>query len=303
MADKIDFIQEDRQNTFLSFLSVFIFQKRYVFFSFLVSILGGAFYYSFSPRYYQSECSLVSPSKNQTEGFLGGDKSSGDLSLVSSLLAASQTNQANQFFIATMTSTPALDYAIKESGLTEIYHLPKVSAGRSLIRRKLKIKEEKGGMIRVSFRNENQKVAESVVANLIVGLNQTLNRLSGDELERSLKFLDTRLALLEKEMSQTNSQRDYRLKEAVYLALLKEREVSRIKAARERMAVDVIDPVEVSEKPVTPRLDLTIVLTLGFGIFLSFLTATLAEYIKILRSNPHDRALLERIRAEFRKRA
>lgn len=278
----------------------FLKRKKTILLIFFVSVAISYSLTKVMTKKYSASISFVS--SRAALGSTGSDRAMDIAALSSMILGGDKLNTGNSFLMEMLQKNRVLDRVIEEAGLVEAYKVTSVGAARKPLRKATVIKEGKGGIFSLTVFDINAEVTQKTAMAYFNSLNETLNEISATDSQRRLKFLEARLSVAQKELHSITSEREYRIKESIYLAILREVEISRANAARDRLAVELIDSAELPQGYSWPNTLIFVTIGAALGVFLIVLYVSLAEIWNYAMSDRRNQegwqALLKNIRSK-----
>lgn len=259
----------------------------------IFGLVAGLALYFILPVKYESRVSFVSRStpgiSDQARNMGGG----GLGALTSALVGFSLPSSNTTLYMTLLISNRVRDEIISSLNLAEHYHSLPTSA-RSILTKATVFKELKGGLLELTVRDSEPEMAQKIANEYVTSLNSALNSMNLTEAQKKKKFLEDRIALMEKELASAQQARTSRVKEVIYIELLKEYEITRAKEAQERIDVEVVDPPEVPNGPSFPKLKLLVILGLLGGFVISlFVVFFQMAFSSLLQDPESERTWLE----------
>lgn len=280
----------------LDFVYLFYRRAKFIVVVSLSFLAMGYVLYLLLPKRFAADATFVSFSKTQARGI--GEKSS-DLSALSSALASmggGGGQGSNGFYLALIESRRLQDFIVKKLDLTNYYQTD-LEGARGLLHERTIVEETKGGLVKLRFTDKDRVVAQKVVALYVEGLNGFLQSVSLTEGQKYEAFLKERIALAQKELFNTAQERESRVKEGLYFSLLKEYEIARANAAKERLDAQIVDESEAGLGPSWPNKRLILLVSFGLGLMLSVFWVFVQQWWLVILSDPRNAYLAKKMRS------
>lgn len=251
---------------------------------------------------YTADVSFVSLSKIRSNDFNGKGGDLAALSVVMATATGSLSATNNAFYLSIVDSNSLKDMIVDELRLDEHYRPKGVKTkldARGLLKKHIIAKDMKSGLVQIRV-TDHDPVMAAKIANLIpIKINQFLNSVNITDAQKHELFLKNRLDLVQAEMRTTRLEREASVKEALYLMLLKEYELARANAAREKLDVQIIDPAEVPLGASFPRLLIFEVVAIALGLIVSIGFVIIRQLWAGLMRDPRNAYLANRMASDI----
>jgi uncharacterized protein involved in exopolysaccharide biosynthesis len=247
-------------------------------------------------KYYAAEVSFTSHSKAQGQSG-GGVNVTPETAMLSTALAAAVggTGGGNAFYISLIESRRIQDPIIDALQLVDYYKVKLKASARGLLRKNTVITELKGGIVKLRVMDQKPEMAQQIAGAYVKEINAFLQSLTLTENQKYAVFLEDRIKVAAKELEKTYLERESTVKETLYIALLKEYEIARANAAKERMDVQVVDEAEALPGPVVPNQRTYTMVSAAMGFLVSLFLIVAEQWWRSIMADSRNAFLLKKM--------